>query len=222
MAQTIGDHGLYCPEFDNYAAVALYMQDLGTRIDDALAAQQDAINEFLDPPMILVTNSAAGTITAGASGFVDVVFDTLVKATSPIMTFDFTTARLHIGSPAGAGTLIPYSHGSYSAGLSCTMTAAGAVTVGSTRGIRITLNDDTAPLPPAGFIYQVLDQSLDMNTGGNEGLVAKMNFDLDGTSGVYLAPRFFSANLASNTTIPAGSAFMWAIFNGPTQIIEVA
>lgn len=222
MARTIGNHGLYCPEFGDYAAVALYMQDLAHRIDEALTAQQDSLDAFLDPPMIMVTNSVAGSITAGASGFVDVVFDTIVKATSPIMTFDFTTAQLHIGSPAGAGTLIPYGHGSYTAGLSCTMTAAGAVTAGSTRGVRITLNDDTIPLPPAGFIYQVLDQSLDMNTGGNEGLVAKMNFDLDGTSGVYLKPRFFSANLASNTTIPAGSAFMWAIFNGPAQIIEVA
>ena len=60
MPQIIGSHGLYCPQFDDYAAVALYMQDLGTKIDSALSDQQDELNDFLAAPTIIVTYMEIG------------------------------------------------------------------------------------------------------------------------------------------------------------------
>lgn len=223
MPENIGNHGLYCPDFDDYAAVALYMQDLGTRIDEALAAQLDELNEFLAPPAILLTNSAA--VVLAAPGLSNTVFDTVVVNTSSFMSYDVATGELSIGSAAGAPTTVPYERGAYTAGAGVRMSATGAVTVGSTRELSITVIDDTqVPVFPAFqfVISRPSDVAVDQNTGGNYGLVVKTNFLLSSTSGVRITHQAYSDNAASTTSIPAGSAFLWVIFNGAADTIEVA
>jgi|SRR5687767_2952063 len=224
MPQTIGNHGLYCPEFDDYAAVALYMQDLGTRIDEALFAQQALLEGFLAPPAIVLTNSAAVTILTTDPAD-STIFDTVVVNTSTFMTYDAALGELFIGSENGAATTVPYLRGAYTVGAGCRMSAVGAVTVGSARELSLQVVDDTQPpvFPASEFIISTpVDSVNDQNTGGDYGLVVKSNILLTRTSGVRVRHTMTSLNAASNTTIPAGSAFMYVIYNGPTDIVEVA
>lgn len=220
MPQTIGSHGLYCPQFDDYAAVALYMQDLGTKIDSALSAQQDELNGFLNQPTILLTNNVAKTIPV--SNFIEDVFDTVLYNNSTFMTYDFTSNTLHIGSPQGIIPVIAYPRGAYSVGGGCRMTATGAVTVASIRRMQIYVTDPNSALLFPGNIAGPADENVDMNTGGNEALNIERDFVLTGTAGVEVTHLAQSDNAASTTSIPAGSAFLWVTYNGATDIIEVA
>jgi hypothetical protein len=217
MPQTIGNHGLYCPDFDDYAAVALYMQDLGTRIDSALDAQLDELNDFLNQPTIILTNSVAKTILT-TDAIAENVFDTVVFNNSTFMSYDFTVNQILIGSVLGAGTTVPYRRGAYSAGACVRMTATGAVDVGSERKLTVLVRDE-ALLVPA--IAGPMDVSSDQNTGGDEGVLAETNFVLSGTSGANIRHFVVSTNTSSDTTILAGG-FLWCTYNGATDLIEVA
>lgn len=223
MPETIGNHGLYCPDFDDYAAVALYMQDLGTRIDTALQGQLDELNGFLVPPAILLTNSAAVTITA-ADPIDTTIFDTVLVNTSTFMSYDVTAGQLLIGSAAGAAVTIPYERGAYSVGGGIRISAVGAVTVGSSRTFQAQVVDTTqVPVFPAAefVITSPFDSTSDQNTGGNYGLNIKTNFLLSGTSGVRITHFVTHGNAASDVSIPAGAALLWVLFNGANDIIEV-
>lgn len=221
MPQTIGNHGLYCPEFDDYAAVALYMQDLGTIIDTALGAQRDELEDFLAAPTIIVTNAVAKTIPLGPSAAIFNVFDTVVFNNSTFMDYDFTANRLLIGSAYGISPVVPYRRGAYTAGAGCRMTPTGATTLGSRRELQIFVTDP-AISPIAGNVVGPFDNENDMNTGGNEGLLVETNFPLASTNGVYIEHSASSDNAASTTSILAGSAFLWVTYNGATDFIEVA
>lgn len=217
MPQTIGNHGLYCPDFDDYAAVALYMQDLGTKIDAALQSQLDELSDFLAQPTLIVTNAVAKTILT-TDPSTNAVFDTVVFNNSSFMSYDFTANQILIGSVLGAGTTVPYRRGAYSAGACVRMTASGAVTVGSERQLQISVRDEALTVP---VIAGPFDESSDQNTGGDEGVLVETNFVLTGTSGANISHSALSLNAASNTTILAGG-FLWVTYNGPTDIVEVA
>lgn len=217
MPETIGNHGLYCPDFDDYAAVALYMQDLGTKIDTALQSQLDELNDFLSQPTIIVTNAVAKTILTTDPG-TDAVFDTVVFNNTTFMSYDFTANQVLIGSVLGAGTTVPYRRGAYSAGACVRMTATGAVTVGSTRQLQIVVRDEALTTP---IIAGPFDTSSDQNTGGDEGVLVEANFVLAGTSGANISHFALSFNAASNTSVLAGG-FLWVTYNGATDVIEVA
>lgn len=220
MPETIGNHGLYCPDFDDYAAVALFMQDLGTKIDENLGAQRDALNDFLNAPTIILTNSVAKTIPVSTS--ISNVFDTVVFSNSTFMTYNFFTNVLHLGTAIGVLPVVPYRKGAYSSGGGCRMTATGAVTVGSSRRFAIFVTDAESPSIGLGDLAIQRDITSDRNTGGNEGLNVARNFVATGTTGIEITHEAVSGNAASTTTIPAGSAFLWVTYNGATEIVEVA
>lgn len=217
MAQTIGTHGLYCPGSGDYAAYALYMQDVGTRIDEALFAQQQQLESFLEQPTILVTNSAAVVIPIGPAQVVN-VFDTEVFNNSTFMSLDTVNAQINIGSTLSAPTVVPYERGAYTAGFNVRM-SAGVVTVGTHRTAQLLVTDE-------GLLFtsvaSATDSIIDQNTGGDEALFCKADFLLEGTSGVNIEFAAVSFNTGSTVTIPAGQAFGYVTYNGAASIIEVA
>jgi len=216
MAQTIGDHGLYCPDPQDYGAYALYMQDLGNRIDEALSAQQDALNSFLAPPTIVLTNSAAVFMTDGSN----TVFDTVVFNNSSFMTYDVATGILHIGSQLGANPVVPYRRGSYSAGMGARITAvAGVPTVGNEFLLQIAAVDNEQP-SGLQIAAEATDVTQQVGTTGNWGVQANVDFLLPGASGAEI--QHLVLTLLESANILAGSAFLWVTFNGATDIIEVA
>lgn len=217
MPETIGGHGLYCPDFDDYAAVALYMQDLGTRIDEQLSVQQDAFNAFLNQPTIIVTNVVNKLIVSPT--FRSDIWDTTIYNNSTFMSYDTTTNRLLIGSAVGAPVTIPYSRGAYSAGITVTLTDVGATSSGTGRSLSMFVSD--ASLPTVGDLIGRAEDSAKARNTGSEYLTTKTDFSLSGISGVIIEHSVFSGNIASSTDVIANS-FMWCTYNGPTDIIEVA
>lgn len=219
MAQTIGEHGLYCPDPQDYAAYALYMQDLGTRIDEALQAQVDELDLFFNPPTIILTNSAPVIMAAGGASAA--TFDTVLFNNSSFMSYSVSgsVGTLSIGSAAGAPVLVPYLRGAYTIGMFGRMSATGAVTVGSERIAHLQVFDASGAMDSPLLIIE--DITLDMNTGGNEAVLVKDNMLLTGESGVEVNFSFQNANIASTVSINAG-AMLYVTYQGATDIIEVA
>lgn len=217
MAQTIGTHGLYCPSPQDYAAYALYMQDVGTRIDEQLFAQQQQLESFLEQPTILVTNSAAVVIPIGPAQVVN-IFDTVVFNNSTFMSLDTTNAQINIGSLLGSPAVTPYLRGAYTTGFNVRM-SAGVITTGTHRTASLTVTNQEILFTT---IATATDSVTDQNTGGDEALFCKTDFVLTGVSGVDVEFAVISFETASTVTIPAGQAFGYVTFNGATDIIEVA
>jgi hypothetical protein len=221
--QTIGTHGLACIGEEDFAALALYMQCLGQDIDTTLGAQQGALQGFLDRPTIIVTNPLAKVITTGtptiANLFTTVHFNNstfmnLVLNSSP------NTNTITIGSPAGAAVTVPYPRGVYICGGTTRMTAVGAVTAFSQRGMNITVDDPTAP-PPGFNSPSVTDRTYDPGVGGgNIGQNVKFEVVLDGISGVNVTLTSFHTNVASDVTVQA-LPFAYVTYIGPRDIVEV-
>lgn len=219
MPANIGGHGLYCPEFDDYAAVALYMQDLGTRIDTALAAQRDALDGFLNMPTMIVTSSVTKAVAPGAIG--DTIYDTVLFNNAPtILTFELGTTAgniIRIGSAAGATPVVSYPQGMWKFGATCRQTSSGAITAYSDRNLVLTLIDDTAVVASVSAV----DRLYDTNTGGDEGQNAKHpGILLNGSHGVSIQHSINNDNGVS-VNVLAG-AYLWVTYAGPTDIIEVA
>lgn len=219
MARTIGNHGLFCPDPQDYGAYALYMQDLGTKIDAALQAQVDELEDFFRPPTIILTNSAPVVMVAG--GGTAALFDTVLFNNSAFMTYTISAGvgTVNVGSPAGAPIVVPYLRGAYTVGMNARMSATGAVTVGSERLMNVQVRDTTGIM--VNPVSNRNDATFDMNTGGNEGLLTKGNVLLTGTSGVAVSHSVGNSNLASSISINAG-ALLYVTFQGASDIIEVA
>lgn len=221
--QNVGTHGLLCPEPDDYGAVALYMQNLGTIIDAQLQQQIEALQTFSqDRPTIIVTNSATATIASSTQ--YSNLFDTVLFNNSSFMSFDVGGGFLgrnvlRIGSEAGAPITVPYLQGSYSIGCTTTETATGAITTQSERVTDVRVLDDT--INPVQEIAEVFDVTWDMGTGGGESQVVKFSVVLDRVSGVNIEVFVEHLNVASTVTYALG-ALLWVTYNGPTDIIEVA
>lgn len=220
MAQTIGTHGLYCPDPQDYAAYALYMQDLANRIDAALSAQQDALNGFLNSEIIIVTNSATQGIAP--NGFDDSLFDTVVFNNSTFFSYADEGGRgtLRIGSAAGISPIVPYPQGAYTYGFNVRFTDVGAPTVNSHRYIQAIGFDETAV--PSANLFNEFDWALNMNTGGEEGVLIQNSFRLDGENGFRIRHSAANGDPAITVNVVAGHAIMWCMYNGPTDVIEVA
>lgn len=221
--QTIGGHGLYCPEADDYAAVALYMQDLGTRIDSTLDAQRDALDGFLRRPTIIVTTTVNKNMT-GPGNRQD-IFDTVLFNNSTFMTLRTVTVPLaatyiDIGSQAGVSPVVPYPQGSYVIGACTRMTATGGVTAFSSRSVFINVFDDTSPTGNI-LVDFTEDTTFDSNTGGDEAQNAKISVELLRTSGVRVNHGVSNENVASSVDVLAG-ALLYVTYMGPLDIIEVA
>ena len=219
MPENIGNHGLYCPDFDDYAAVALYMQDLGTRIDEQLGMQRDALSGFLNMPTMIVTSSVTKTVPPGFGG--NDIFDTVLFNNAPtFLNLALGTANgnvIQIGSPAGAIPIVAYPRGMWRFGACTRQTSSGAVTAYSKRNLRLILVDNTS----ATTGTSALDELYDTDTGGDEGQNAKhVGFNLTGTHGVEIQSAVSNTN-GVNVDVLAG-AYLWVTYSGPTDLIEVA
>lgn len=218
MPETIGEHGLYCPDFDDYAAVALYMQDLGTRIDDALSAQQDALTGFLNRPTIILTNLA--NVNVGTLSFDSDPMPTTLYNNAPTMLTVSTASGvtvINVGSPAGTVNPVTYSRGVWRFGGAVRMQNTGGITALSERELFSAVFDDVL----GTVLMNAYTQTPASTTGGPEGVIFSDTLVLTGTHGVRVTQRVFNGDPTSSVDVLAGGLF-WLTYEGPTDIIEVA
>lgn len=218
MPETIGEHGLYCPDFDDYAAVALYMQDLGTRIDAALQEQLDALEAYQNRPLIVMFNPAI--VNIAALGSAQNVFSAELFNNAPTILTSSTVGSVttvNIGSPAGTVNPVTYPRGVWRFGATCRQTSVGATDALSDRELFILLTDDVISAP----LDNAYDITYASTTGGSEGNLVHDQILLTGTHGVRMTHRVSNANSSSSVNIEA-EGLWWLTYEGPTDIIEVA
>lgn len=217
---SVGTHGLFCIEPENYAAFALYMQCLAEQIDATLTAQQADIDAFLNRPTMIVTSAINKTWTFPNSSRTD-IFDTVLFNNSAALTFTSgVNGAINIGSPISTPNPITYPTGLWMVGGTTRMATAGASNPNGLRTLQITVTDDT--IPPSG---QQVAQYRDQTTafGVLDSQTVKGPVILRGSSGVRVTGVTSSTDLLAtgNVTVQAG-ALMWVTYVGPDELVEVA
>lgn len=214
-------HGLSCQSGDDYAALALYMQNEANIIDAALETELLSLTGFLTRPTIIVTNS--GNVTMPANDSVTVVWDTVLFNNSTFMSLintggAFAETIISVGSPAAAPVTVPYLQGFYRYGFGTFMTATGAVNAYTSRTTIVTAIDDSSgSFPSTG---QISDITYDTNTGG-EAQNGTGTFPAAGVSATRIRTTCGNENTSSSVNILANS-FLWVTYIGSTDLIEVA
>lgn len=218
---TIGTHGLSCQTGDNFASLALYMQDEATRIDDLLYAQLTSLTGFLARPTIIVTNSA-NVLMAGPD-FTRIPWDTVLFNNSTFMGLTNTGGSdprtiITVGSRGGAAVTVPYLQGWYRYGIGTRMTATGAITAYSSRMTQVDVIDETNIFRPG--LGSLIEETFDTSTGG-EAHCGHNTFRAAGISGIRLDTTISNQNLASSVNLNTNS-YLWVTYIGPDEQIEVA
>jgi hypothetical protein len=212
----VGNHGLSCLGPEDYAATALYMQETAFRVEAALIAERDSINEYrLRTSMEFVTTVTASYASAGGLVMPDgrqangVPFGgaTVLGGAAPVTSLS-----------TGSVTLIPPRTGWYDIGGYANVIPAGAVTVGSERVMYILVNQvPDLPATDGSTLFQ--ERVTDTNTGGEFLNLSGLIFLVGGRSAL-LQLLIAHTNVASNLVIQAG-AKMWLAYYGPKGGIVV-
>lgn len=191
---TVGDHGLACLHPEDYAALALYMQDQATAIDTALDSVSDSLDSARLRPGVLATSNANVAVASGVAGGFGAM--TVQYANFPV-TFgvSFTTPRA----------------GWWQYGANVNMVATGAVTANSLR--RLTVSAVLTTGGPSVTLSTTADQSFETNTAGEWLACSAGTFYLPAGRTVTISTVTLHANAASTVNNMAG-ARTWCFFIG--------
>lgn len=210
----IGSHGLGCLDPEDYAALALYMQETALDIEAALTAESASLDEYrlrtsLEFVSVVTSSHAAGGGTVMPDG----------RAANGI---DFTGATVLGGGATGivpgngSISFIPPRSGWYDIGGYTNAIPAGGVTVGSERVLYI--NAIQTPDPPAtnaSVLFQ--ERVTDTNTGGEFLNVSGLVYFVGGRL-ASIQVLVSHANVASNLVMQIGSK-VWVAFFSPKNVI---
>jgi len=200
---TVGGHGLTCPDPQDYAAQALYMQSQALTIDAYLAGIAAQVTTSTMRPTAIFTFSS--TIFVGptfADGYASP--DVLTYSNIPGATAD---ATITFDTP---GT---YIYGAYTS-----LSASGAITAGSYRKVRISAIKD--PDSAALETNNTEEVTFETNTGG-ERVTNKSGFISANIGDVYRLAQYEADNNASSMLVNAGS-MIWITRAASNDLIEVA
>lgn len=224
----VGTHGLDCPDSQDYAALALYMQCFADTVDAQLQAHLDLAQGFLDAPTIMCRNTVNKSVAASTTAFDVFTTETFNNSTFMDLVIDpigvapvfLPRNYIRIGSAPGVTPVVPYPRGLYMVGAYTAQTAAGAVTAYSERTLAITVSDETLPSTNQ-ILFFADDVTFDTNTGGNERQIVKFPIELTGENGVIVGTYSQNTNVASAVDVLANSLF-WVTYVGPSDLVEVA
>lgn len=200
--EPVGNHGLACLGDEDYAAIALYMQDQGTKIDKALDNISDAFDTYYLRPGFLSTNTAVTTI-ASTNVFLPItlgssLYDNLTTTGPGVAFGNFTTPKA----------------GWYQFGANANLIATGAITANSARRLRVNAFLTT----PSGAVSlnDCEDLSFETNSGGGEWLAATAgSFYAAAGRAISIRAAASHANAASSVNVSVGArVWCWYIGSG--------
>lgn len=192
---TVGDHGLACPGPEDYAALALYMQDQAIAIDTALDSISDSFDSARLRPGVLATSNANVAVASGVTG-----------------NFGATTVQYNNFPVVFGVSFITPRAGWWQYGANVNMVATGAVTANSVR--RLTVSAVVATGGPSVTVSSTSDQSFETNTAGEWLACSAGTFYLPAGRTVTISPTTLHANAASTVNNMAG-ARVWCFFISP-------
>lgn len=192
----VGDHGLACLSDEDYAAIALYMQNQAQAIDTALDGISDSFDSVSLRPGVLMSSTANVAVASGVSGGV---------GSSAVLYSNFTLA-----SATSVSFTTPRS-GWWQYGANVNMVATGAVTANSLR--RLTVSAVLSTTGPPVTLSSTSDQSFETNTAGEWLVCSGGTFYAAAGRTVSLGVVTLHANAASTVNNMAG-ARTWCFFTG--------
>lgn len=221
MTDQIGNHGLFCLDDDDFAAVALAMQCNAQATNTALEGINDAVNDYLGRPWgqaisngALVIDDAAGGGQLGPLGLVGAFLRPGASGPSAPATPTTTSYNMPVQYVAtDPTTFMP--RGVYLIGSSINWTL-GALTANSIRQLLVYGISSTGGALDSSTdsvdLYRLQDYQGD---GGANGALTVVGF-LDNTAGnIATFEAFFShANTASDITVANANWRVWATYLG--------
>lgn len=215
MVTPIGNHGLTCLTDNDYAAVALHMQDQARTLDAALAGISNELTAYNNRMSFVVTSTVTSSFPAlGGQIMPDGREANNVSFAGG--TFLGGGASLIAG---GNILFIPPESGWYDIGGYVNVVAAGAITANSERVLYLlTVQTQANVLQPTQNVYKY--RTTETNTGGEFLETSALIYAEAGRS-LSLQLLVSHQNLASNLNLNAG-AKIWATFMGPKGVIVVA
>lgn len=186
---------LTCPEPENYAAVALQLQNTALQAEACLFELDRQLQMATNPPTIVMT-SAGQIITA----------NTLTDLTAGALAFSnvppATSAFITVPALTSIATILP--PGVYQAGACINATATGAINDNSLRVLRVrtkkmgTPTDATPDFSTEITVYEP-------NNGNGSDMSIAATVTLDGTQDILFS--FVHTNVASTISIASGAIF---------------
>lgn len=213
MTEQIGNHGLFCVDDDDYAAIALAMQCNAEATTTALESSNTALNSYLGRPWVSTQNNGALVIDDSSSGTLGPLglVGAVLRPGAGTTNLSYNMSPYYI--TGDLTTFMP--RGVYLIGASITWTL-GALTANSIRQLLVygvtsnggALNSTT----DATDIYRFQDYQGD---GGANGALNVVGF-LDNTAGnvASVESLFSHGNTASDITVANGAWHVWATYLG--------
>lgn len=203
MTIPVGDHGLKCLAEEDYAAIALYMQDQALVIDSVLDGMSDSLDTFnLRPGFTAATTGVNGPVASGGEqlqglGNWSMVYSNFTPAPTTGVSFGIRMTAPRTGW---------YEHGAY-----INAQASGAVTANSRR----TLYARAYRVVGTGnvLLSETVWRTGDTNTGGEFLVSSGGSFYATAGTSIIITPYWSHANAASNVQVNAG-AKLWCWFIG--------
>lgn len=202
---------LDCPEPENYAAVALQMQETALQVEQRLYAVERTLRAAANRQSIVQTSTAANTgfTTGNASQFGP-------GDVASVINFDNVDPTV---VAVNSSLLVPVvGDGVYTFGVSVNLIASGAVTDNSFRIItmrqRRQLPGDLTPTT----VFEYTNSVYEANVGGGMDVTLAGQFAmLAGDTVIWL---FQHGNAGSTMNISSGARF-WCTFLGSNETVEV-
>lgn len=184
---------LTCPQPENYAAVALQLQNTAMQAETCLFDLEKQLRNATNPLTTVVTSTGVESMTA------NFIYDLGITS--------FTTNFSNWSAIQIVSLGINLPPGVYQVGASITATAAGAVDVNSLRVLRIRTKKHGTPMSaPADFSDEVT--IYDPNNGNGVDLSLMTTVTLDGNQDIKFT--FVHTNTSSLMNIAAGATYWWS------------
>jgi len=184
---------LTCPQPENYAAVALQLQNTALQSEACLFSIEQQLRTATNPLTTIITSTATESVAA------NVLTD--LGITSFTLNFSNWTASqlVNLGPNLPAGV--------YQVGVMLTATAAGVVDDNSLRVLRIRTKKAGTPTDsPADFSDEIT--IYEPNNGNGSDMSLFTTVTLNGTQELLFS--FVHTNTSSLITIAAGARYWWS------------
>jgi len=183
---------LTCPEPENYAAVALQLQNTAMQAESCLFDLQKQLRNGTNPLTTVITSTGTESIAANVVQDLGVTSFTTNFANNP------TTQVVQLGPNLPIGV--------YQVGATMTAIASGVVDDNTLRVLRIrTKKDGTPSGAPDDSLAEITIYEPNNGTGSDMSLSTTVT--LDGNQDLIFS--FFHLNTSSTITIASGAIYWW-------------
>lgn len=183
---------LTCPEPENYAAVALQLQNTAMQAEACLFDLQKQLRNGTNPLTTVITSTGTESIAANVVQDLGVTSFTTNFANNPATQLTVLGPNLPVGV--------------YQVGVALTATASGVVNDNTLRLVRIrTKRDGTPSSAPDDSVAEVT--IYEPNNGAGSDMSLSTVVTLDGNQDLIFS--FFHLNTSSTITIAAGATYWW-------------